>query len=602
MAHITTVLVSDTFSAWLDAANISYARLNQFAINESSLYANTITANVSLVMGGAATFHGQSIDVRYANGSQLNSNLANTNLAITNLNTNLTATNTAIRLVDSQRLANTNAYIATMQTIAVERAALANTNAYIALMSTDVQLANTNAYIATKTTESTALSRLANTNAYIATMQTIAVERAALANTNAYIAMMSTDVQLANTNAYIATMLPKAGGTMTGDILMSGADVQLNLGANTAIKQGSANTIVLQTGKAAGLTTALTIDAVQDITVASDIKFPDSGKAMFGASGDLSISHNGSHSNILDSGTGNLYIGGDSAVIITDSSTTKIKIDAYTDAAVTLYYSGSAKLATAAAGGTLTGTWTANTVNIYAASGPALQTTVAGAGQNVHRAIGSHASFTGNVLQPWSVRDTSSAFDFIEAVSNNGSAVPFRVRGDGKVFALNGYEPMTAGGADLGSTTLEFNDLYLNDAGRIWFGYDQDISIIHTADVGLTLQGVTMLTQANSAIGTNVTATGSVTLDLTAATHHRLTLTGNLTLANPSTEISGSSGLLILIQDATGSRTLSLGTDWESPSSGGFTLSTAGNATDIIPYWVLSTGRILMGQIQKNMG
>ena len=78
-------------------------------------------------------------------------------------------------------------------------------------------------------------------------------------------------IALGNTNSYIATMLPKAGGTMTGDLVFTGADVQLNLGANTAIKQGSANTIVFQTGKAAGMTTALTIDSAQDATFAADV-------------------------------------------------------------------------------------------------------------------------------------------------------------------------------------------------------------------------------------------------------------------------------------------------------------------------------------------
>ncbi|MEK9695995.1 MAG: hypothetical protein VW270_09530, partial [Candidatus Poseidoniales archaeon] len=58
----------------------------------------------------AATFSQTSTDARYANTAQL----ANTNSAISNLNTNLTSTNTAIRAVERASLANTNAYIATM--------------------------------------------------------------------------------------------------------------------------------------------------------------------------------------------------------------------------------------------------------------------------------------------------------------------------------------------------------------------------------------------------------------------------------------------------------------------------------------------------------
>ena len=68
-----------------------------------------------------------------------------------------------------------------------------------------------------------------------------------------------------------------------------------------------------------------------------------------------------------------------------------------------------------------------------ATSGGVLNVTQTAAANNVARIIGSHASFTGNVLQPWTVRAASTAFDLIECVTNNGSEVPFRVRGDGAV-------------------------------------------------------------------------------------------------------------------------------------------------------------------------
>ena len=48
MAKLSTIALSDTFGTWLTGANESYGRINQFAVNESSLYANTISANVAL--------------------------------------------------------------------------------------------------------------------------------------------------------------------------------------------------------------------------------------------------------------------------------------------------------------------------------------------------------------------------------------------------------------------------------------------------------------------------------------------------------------------------------------------------------------------------
>ena len=76
-------------------------------------------------------------------------------------------------------------------------------------------------------------------------------------------------------------------------------------------------------------------------------------------------------------------------------------------------------------------------------------------------------------------------------------------------------------------------------------------------------------------------------------------MNGPITLGNPTTENIGQAGVLAFKQDATGSRTLSLGTDWETVQGGGYTLTTTAGATDIIPYYVVGTNRILLGQIQK---
>ena len=48
--------------------------------------------------------------------------------------------------------------------------------------------------------------------------------------------------------------------------------------------------------------------------------------------------------------------------------------------------------------------------------------------------------------------------------------------------------PASADGATLGSATKEFSDLFLADAGTIQFGNDQEITLTHVADSGLTLK------------------------------------------------------------------------------------------------------------------
>jgi hypothetical protein len=114
-----------------------------------------------------------------------------------------------------------------------------------------------------------------------------------------------------------------------------------------------------------------------------------------------------------------------------------------------------------------------------------------------------------------------------------------------------------------------------------------------TTSTGISVTGTALATT-----DTDTTNTGSVTLDFQANQNFVLTLTGNVTLANPSTEQVGQSGFITFIQDATGGRTVSLGTDYETAGGAGLTLSSAASTTDIVPYVVVASGRILLGTPQ----
>ena len=79
------------------------------------------------------------------------------------------------------------------------------------------------------------------------------------------------------------------------------------------------------------------------------LEFADNAKAVFGASSDLSIYHNGSHSIIEDTGTGNLQIRAEEFRVVKGTASENM-ITANVDGAVTLYHDNSAKLATASGG------------------------------------------------------------------------------------------------------------------------------------------------------------------------------------------------------------------------------------------------------------
>ena len=123
--------------------------------------------------------------------------------------------------------------------------------------------------------------------------------------------------------------------------------------------------------------------------------------------------------------------------------------------------------------------------------------------------------------------------------------------------------------------------------------YHDNSKKIETTSVGVTVTGTALATT-----DTDTSNTGSVTLDFGANQNFVLTLTGNVTLANPSTEQVGQSGFIVFIQDGTGGRTVSLGTDYETASGAGLTLSSAASTTDIVPYVVAASGRILLGNPQ----
>ena len=120
--------------------------------------------------------------------------------------------------------------------------------------------------------------------------------------------------------------------------------------------------------------------------------------------------------------------------------------------------------------------------------------------------------------------------------------------------------------------------------------------------MSISLDGTNGITAPTAVATTNTVngATGSVTLDFSIYQNFILNMTGNVTLANPTTEAVGQSGFIVFAQDATGGRTVSLGTDYETPNGQAIELTSLASATDIAPYIVVASNRILIGVPQKN--
>ena len=103
------------------------------------------------------------------------------------------------------------------------------------------------------------------------------------------------------------------------------------------------------------------------------------------------------------------------------------------------------------------------------------------------------------------------------------------------ITATTAFVPDAADGAALGTTALEFSDLFLADASTIQFGADQDVTLTHVADTGLLLNAAMKIQFRDSAIHISSTADG----DLAIAADDEIDITSTLIDINGNVEISG---------------------------------------------------------------
>jgi len=287
------------------------------------------------------------------------------------------------------------------------------------------------------------------------------------------------------------------------------------------------------------------VDGSEKAFINSDgLNFGDNDKVVFGAGSDLSIYHSGTNSIIEEnSGAGSLLIKGTN-ISFEDGTGAETYATFIKDGAVTLRYDNATKLSTLTNGVDITGT-------LYA-DGIAL-------GDNQYLQLGASQD-----LQIY--HDGSNSF-----IKDAGTG-SLRILGDELKF-------LNAGDNQLKITADT------NGAVKLYYSGTQKLT---TTSTGVTITGTAVATTQTASVS------GSTTLDFGAYQNFILTLTGNITLANPTTEVVGQSGFITFIQ--TGGYTVSLGTDYETAGGAGITLSASG--TDVVPYIVAASGRILLGAPQ----
>ena len=351
-------------------------------------------------------------------------------------------------------------------------------------------------------------------------------------------------------------------------------------------------------------------------SMTGNLTFGDNDKAVFGAGSDLQIYHSGTHSYVEDAGTGNLILRSNGNGIVMQAVTAEDSIVALANGAVNLYYDNALKLATATGGVSVTGNITVSgTVDgrDVATDGSKLDGIEAGADvtdtTNVTAAGALMDSELTNITAVKALNQGVATSDsptfaggsFTATVNfGDGDEARFGAGNDLRIYHTGSHSYIQDGGT--GNLYIGGNELYLTNGGisETYIKCNPNASVdlyydnsgkLSTTSYGITING--------SAVASTITASISGSTDLNFDTYQNfvLTVTANATLNNPTTEKVGQSGFMVFIHSGAG-RTISLGSDYETAGGAGLTLSATAGATDIVPYIVAASGRILLGTPQ----
>ena len=103
------------------------------------------------------------------------------------------------------------------------------------------------------------------------------------------------------------------------------------------------------------------------------------------------------------------------------------------------------------------------------------------------------------------------------------------------ITATTAFVPDASDGAALGTSSLEFSDLFLADGAVISLGDDDDVTLTHVADTGILLSSTDQFQFGDS--GTYIHQSADGVLDLVS--DNEIELNGTLVDVNANVEISG---------------------------------------------------------------
>jgi hypothetical protein len=179
---------------------------------------------------------------------------------------------------------------------------------------------------------------------------------------------------------------------------------------------------------------------------------------------------------------------------------------------------------------------------------------------------------------------------YVDGIALAGT-VPDGDRGDitvsstGTVWTIDNLAVTAAKIANSTITTakLAFTPLQSSDLGTTVQAYDVDTA---KTDVAQTF------TAAQRGSYVTLTDAATIAVDLSLGNNFQVTLGGNRTLGAPTNVVAGQSGVIRVVQDGTGSRTLAYNSVYKFAGGTAPTLTTTASAVDLLAYHVESGTRI----------
>ena len=428
-------------------------------------------------------------------------------------------------------------------------------------------------------------------------------------------------------------------GSFTGDVDI--ADKIVHTGdTNTAIRFPSTDTITFETSGSEQLriTSAGNVSMVSGATILygdgdvlftgdsgnfnwdksdSSLKLQDNATAKFGTGNDLQIYHNGTTS-FIDNATGNITIrnsANDADVnLLTDNgsggTTDYVQCDGSTGE-VKLFHYGTQKFKTKSDGIDVTGEVQCDSLDVDGAADITGDVTIAD--KIVHSGDTNTAiRFPAN--DTFTVETAGNERFRIESDGGTTASNNLTLDEDGRLliantssFANASIDDLVIGdsssstqrGLTIGSTdecAIAFADAGDSRAGSITYNHGSNSMIFKTSGQNerLVIASNGVVTAKNGAVAEidTLTSATSITPDFAASCNFTLTLGHNVTLNNPSNLTAGQTGSIFLVQDGTGSRTLTFGSYYDFAGGTAPTISTAASSVDRLDYIVRSSTSI----------